>query len=110
MRHTHATSKAAFALLLLFGLCLLPARAADGDRPILRRTAAVYPALAHQMHLSGVVMLSVSVDSAGGVTDIKVQSGHPLLVKAAEDAVRQWKFAPAPAATEASVNVTFNAF
>jgi len=109
MRHSYARSKAAFTLLVLFGLFVIAAGAMDGARAVVKRTNPIYPELAHQMHLGGGVMLVVTIDSSGTVTDVKVQSGHPLLTKAAEDAVRQWKYAPAASATEATVYITFEA-
>lgn len=38
------------------------------------------------------VVLDVVVDSKGGIKDVKVLSGPALLVRGAEDAVRQWRF------------------
>lgn len=69
--------------------------------------APVYPELARQMRLGGSVFLVISIEPGGTVSETKVQSGHPLLTKAASDAVRQWKFAASSAPTEQTVCVTF---
>jgi len=53
-----------------------------------------YPPLAMKAHISGIVLLRITVDEGGNVTDAKVVSGHPLLVPAAIDAVRHWKYSP----------------
>jgi hypothetical protein len=36
--------------------------------------------------------LTISVDSKGDVTCVKMVSGHPLIVGVAIDSVRRWKF------------------
>jgi TonB family protein len=65
-----------------------------------------YPPLARFARLQGVVGLRVNIDEKGQVQEIAVISGHPLLVKAAIDAVRQWRYAESPllpAVTEVSL-------
>ncbi len=52
----------------------------------------VYPMLARQSRIQGDVVLNAVITEDGNVTDLSVISGHPLLVQAAEDAVRQWKY------------------
>lgn len=68
----------------------------------------VYPALAKTAGVQGEVTLRVTVDEDGSVTDIQVLSGHPLLVKAALDAVERWRFAPRdkPAFTDVTLDFT----
>lgn len=53
-----------------------------------------YPALAKQARIQGVVRLAVVISKEGTVMDIKAESGHPLLVPIAIDAVRQWTYKP----------------
>jgi protein TonB len=60
----------------------------------IRRVDPVYPALARQARLEGVVQLECVVGVDGRIHDIKVVSGHPFFVKAAIDAVRQWVYSP----------------
>jgi protein TonB len=62
-------------------------------RPI-HRVEPVYPALARQMRISGVVELQGVIGTDGRIHELKVLSGHPMLVKAAVDAVSQWIYAP----------------
>jgi TonB family protein len=59
------------------------------------------------MHLAGTVVLLVTVKPDGDVSNTKVESGHPLLAAAAEDAVRRWRFAPGPDASESEIAVNF---
>jgi len=49
----------------------------------------VYPELAKRARVSGTVILTVTVDEQGNVTDVNVLQGHPLLDQAAIAAVRQ---------------------
>lgn len=60
------------------------------------------------MHVGGKVMLMVTVQADGTVSATKVESGHPLLVAAAQDAVTHWRFAPGPEATDSEIEVDFN--
>lgn len=108
MRQRDPYIAVAITIVLFFLMCL-HARAGDGSRAVLHRTAPIYPVLARQMHLGGEVVLLVSVDSDGGVTEVKVQSGHPLLQQAAVSAVRMWKFAPAAQPSQATISVNFEA-
>jgi TonB family protein len=59
------------------------------------------------MHVSGKVVLLVSVDAEGKVSSTKVESGHALLAPAAQDAVSHWRFAPNPEASETEIEVNF---
>jgi protein TonB len=62
-------------------------------RPI-HRVEPVYPPLARQMRIAGVVQLQGVIGTDGRIHELKVLNGHPLLVKAAVDAVNQWLYAP----------------
>lgn len=52
------------------------------------------PCCADMLHISGTVILTVSVDTSGSVTCVQMVSGHPLIIGVAIDSVRQWKFRP----------------
>lgn len=54
----------------------------------------VYPALARQARVSGTVELLGVLATDGRIHELKVLRGHPLLINAALDAVRQWVFQP----------------
>jgi TonB family protein len=54
----------------------------------------VYPAQAKNAHIEGVVRFKATIDKMGKVQDVKLTNGHPLLVQAAEEAVRQWQYKP----------------
>jgi len=59
-----------------------------------RDVAPVYPDLARQAGVQGEVRLDVVIDKQGRVSSIRVISGHPLLIPAALDAVKQWEYKP----------------
>jgi TonB family protein len=61
---------------------------------LIRRVDPVYPPLAQQARIQGVVRLNVLISREGTVVNVTVVSGHPLLTAAAIDAVRQWVYRP----------------
>ena len=79
---------------------------------ISNRVQPVYPPLARQTRVQGVVRLHVILQNDGTVQQIEVVSGHPLLVRAAMDAVRQWCYQPTllngePVEVDTIVDVVF---
>ena len=71
------------------------------------KVAPVYPDIARRMSIAGTVKLAVVVAPNGTVKSSKAMGGHPLLVNAAMDAVRQWKFEPAAAESTGIVEFKF---
>jgi protein TonB len=59
-----------------------------------KKVNPVYPEKARQMRIQGTVVLNVLLSKKGKVKEMHVVSGHPLLVPAAMDAVKQWKYKP----------------
>jgi TonB family protein len=59
---------------------------------LIKHVAPVYPELARQARVQGVVSLRIIIDKTGHVANIAVVNGHPLLIQAATDAVSQWVF------------------
>ena len=61
-----------------------------------------YPRRARQLGWQGCVVLQVTVDAAGGCVALSIRrsSGHPLLDRAAQQAVRGWRFRGGPGAIE----------
>jgi protein TonB len=60
----------------------------------IRMTPPTYPPLASKARVSGVVLLEATITAQGTVEEIKVVSGHPLLVEAAIECVKQWQYEP----------------
>jgi protein TonB len=60
----------------------------------IRNVPPVYPQIAKEARVQGVVILEATIGREGNVTDVKVLRAIPLLDQAAIDAVRQWVYAP----------------
>jgi len=79
---------------------------------IIQQTRPLYPALARQARIQGNVVLHAIIDKDGKVAQLEVISGHPLLVQAALDAVKQWRYKPTqlngdPVEVDTTITVTF---
>ena len=73
---------------------------------LIKSPTVLYPDEALKKNIEGKVVLSITVDANGKVSDAKVLSGAPELVQAAIDSVKQWEFEPpavAPVVTKAEV-------
>ncbi len=53
-----------------------------------------YPSDAKQARIQGVVQLTAIINKDGTIQSLQLISGHPLLVPAATDAVKQWVYRP----------------
>jgi protein TonB len=60
----------------------------------LKDVAPVYPDIAKQARVQGVVILECTISPQGKVTNVKVLRGIPLLNDSAISAVRQWVYTP----------------
>jgi len=65
-----------------------------------------YPAVAKEAGIQGVVVLEAEISKQGAVENLSVISGHPLLIQAAIDAVKQWRYRPVLVNNEAVPVVT----
>jgi TonB family protein len=91
-------------------LCVPAARAQQSEkRTVVSRIAPRYPDLARSMHLEGTAKLSVMVAPDGKVKSISAVGGSPILLKAAQDAVEKWKWAPAAHESTELVELHFQA-
>lgn len=79
------------------------------ERRVLTRVAPVYPDLARRLHLRGVVKLIVVIAPDGQVKSTEVVGGNPVLTQAAIDAVRKWRYEPAPQQTHGILELRFDA-
>jgi protein TonB len=53
-----------------------------------------YPPAARAARIQGPVVIKAVISRDGAIENLKVISGHPFLVKAALDAVSQWRYRP----------------
>jgi protein TonB len=61
---------------------------------LIRRVQPVYPPLARAARIQGSVVLVAIISKVGTIENLRVASGHPMLVPAAIDAVSQWRYRP----------------
>jgi protein TonB len=79
---------------------------------VVHRVQPVYPPLARQARIQGVVQLRAIISKTGTIERLAVESGHPMRAGAAIDAVRQWRYRPyllndEPVEIETEITVNF---
>ena len=79
---------------------------------IVTKVPPVYPALAKQARVSGVVHLDAIIAKDGTIQELHSLGGPALLIQAAMDAVRQWTYRPTmlngePVMVETTIDVNF---
>ena len=77
------------------------------------RIEPTYPPVARAAHIQGVVVLTAIIDKEGNIQNLQIVSGHPMLVPAAIEGVKQWRYKPfllngQPLEVETAVTVTFS--
>lgn len=104
------TARAVFGVVAMLLVVVLGVHAEDGiNRRVKTKVAPVYPALARRsnMNITGTVKIHVVVGPDGNIKESKVMGGHPLLVGAAMDALKKWKFEAASEETSGTVEFNF---
>ncbi len=89
---------------------LLVSHWAEGN--LIYRVQPIYPPLARQARIQGSVELRAIISKAGTIENLVVVGGHPMLVKSAIEAVRQWRYRPYllnddPIEVETEITVNF---
>jgi protein TonB len=79
---------------------------------LITQVRPVYPPAAKEQRIQGAVKLEATIGPDGKVEDLRVVSGHPLLVQAALDAVKDWVYRPTllngnPVTVVTSIDVNF---
>ena len=98
------------ALAIVSGVAFAQSGSTDeSKRKVKSRVSPVYPELARRMNVAGKVKIEVVISPDGHVKTTRVVGGHPLLVQACQDAVKEWKFAPASEETTQIVEFEFRA-
>lgn len=82
------------------------------ESKLLSKVAPEYPQEAKEKGIQGIVILQLTINEKGEVSDVKVLKGDELLSKAAVDAVRQWQYVPTllngePVSVIATVTLNF---
>jgi TonB family protein len=85
----------------------LPGAAQELTRKPKSKVTPVYPALARRLNITGTVKVLVVVSPNGDLKDAKVVGGNPILINAAMDALKKWKFEPAESESSGTVEFKF---
>jgi len=80
----------------------------ESARKIVNRVTPRYPELARAMSLKGMVKVEAVVAANGTVKSVDTKGGHPILVQAAQNAIRQWKFEPSSHETRETIEIQFS--
>jgi protein TonB len=72
-----------------------------------------YPQMARIAHIQGDVLLQATISKSGVIENLHAVQGHPILIQAAMDAVKQWKYKPyilngEPVEVETTIKVQFH--
>jgi TonB family protein len=97
----------ALGVMTLFTAAATLAQSSSTERKVKNKVAPTYPELARRMSVAGKVRIEVVITQDGRVRSTKVIGGHPILVQACQDAVREWKFTPAGEETTQIVEFDF---
>lgn len=83
------------------------ATSGDTGRKVKSKVTPVYPELARRLSVYGRVKLELVITPDGRVKSTRVVGGHPILVQACQDAVKDWKFVSASEETMQMVECDF---
>lgn len=61
---------------------------------LIHRVQPLYPPLARATRVQGTVEFTATISKEGLIENLELVRGHPLLVKAARDAILQWRYRP----------------
>lgn len=80
---------------------------------LIHRVEPPYPPLARQARVQGDVVLTAIIDIEGNIKNLQLVSGHPMLVPAAIESVKQWHYKPyllngQPVEVETTITVIFS--
>src|SRR4029077_1068909 len=80
---------------------------------VIYKVQPVYPPLARSARIQGAVVIRAVISRSGTIENLQTLSGPPMLVGAALDAVRQWRYRPYilngdPVEVETQVTVNFS--
>ena len=81
---------------------------AQESRKVLSNPAPAYPEVAKKMRLTGVVKVQVVIGADGRIKEKDVIGGHPILVSAVEDTLKNWKYTPASGETTTQLEFNFH--
>ena len=81
---------------------------AQESRKVLSNPVPAYPDVAQKMHLSGTVKVQIVIGADGRIKEKNFIGGHPVLVNAVEETLKNWKYAPASGETTTQLEFNFH--
>jgi TonB family protein len=96
---------ALLAMALSLGVANLQAQE---SRKVLSNPVPVYPEVAKRMRLVGTVKVQIVIAADGRIKDKNFIGGHPVLVSAVEETLKNWKYAPASGETTTQLEFNFH--
>jgi TonB family protein len=99
-------SLCAFMLIALLATSSSTADAQE-NRKVKVSVQPNYPELARRNNIRGSARVEVLIAPDGNVKDVRVLGGNPVLVQAAVDAAKKWKYEPASAETTTILKFDF---
>lgn len=83
----------------------------EGD--LVHKVLPIYPPLARTARIQGQVVLQAVISKQGMIENLRLLTGRPMLVPAAIEAVRQWRYRPyvlnnEPVEVETQITVNFS--
>lgn len=99
-------AKSISAVILLFAMAV----SASGQeaRKVIYKPTPRYPEIAKRLNLVGTVKVEIVIGPDGRIKNTNVLGGHPLLVSATLDTLKEWKYEPSKTETVATLNFEFH--
>ncbi len=96
---------ALLAMALSLGVASLQAQ---DSRKVLSNPVPAYPEVAKRMRLVGTVKVQIVIGVDGRIKDKTFIGGHPVLVSAVEETLKNWKYAPSSGETTTQLEFNFH--
>lgn len=64
------------------------------EASLIHKVQPVYPSLAKQTRVQGIVEFTAIISKEGNIERLRLVREHPMLMKAAQEAILQWKYQP----------------
>ena len=110
MAFTWSKKMLAAAATALFAVSLAFAQSTtieEGKRKVKTKVLPATPELARRMNITGKVKIEIVIAPDGHVKSSRALGGHPVLLQSCQDAIKEWKFEPAPEETTQVIEFDF---
>jgi len=81
---------------------------AQEGRKVLSNPVPTYPEVAKKMRLVGTVKVQIVIGTDGKIKGTSFIGGHPVLVNAVEETLKNWKYAPGSGETTTQLEFNFH--